>query len=247
MLASRLLLALTLFLAAFSSCRAFIDENRIKELSQIVGNNPLLSTPESKERFLEAIALLRAKFPTCRPNVCFAMDGSISISALDYEFQKAFVVLAIATLGGLRESRFAVNEYGAIVQPISTLQPATEKLLLDVSVDRSQRATITLIGPAIQWCTSQMAVHPGAVNKIIILGDGRTSFLDKNPFFGSVGLAQRFQNASIGNGITTGLVGEGNLDFFLQLVSGVPQRVLQSSEWSKIVDIIVAFVEQICG
>lgn len=238
---------IALLSALFCLSTATFNEERIDELSQIVGNSGLLNDPNTREQFLEAIQIIRSRYPNCRPNVCFGLDGSGSISNEDYNFQKAFVVLAVATLGGLNGSKFAAVEYGAIVDPIVELQTPTAQTLLTINADQSQSASLTLVGPAIQWCSTQMELTPAPVNKIVILGDGRTSVLDNNSDFGAQALAQKFASASVANAVCGGLVGGGNKDFFLELVGGAEERVLESDQWSNIINIITAFVEQICG
>eukprot|EP00177_Eucheuma_denticulatum_P003975 GFKZ01007183.1.p1 GENE.GFKZ01007183.1~~GFKZ01007183.1.p1 ORF type:complete len:255 (-),score=22.44 GFKZ01007183.1:210-974(-) len=248
---SLLTLVLTILLVLCTTSNAQFDQFRARELASVGGNTSLLmNSAANRRRFNRAVLRLRRRFATCRPNVCIAMDGSASISEREYELQKEFATLVLAVVGGLQGSKFAVVEYGGIVDPILGLQPASTDALFDILADESQEAPITFVGAGIQWCRSQFALMPAAVNKIVLLGDGRSTFGDTGRF-GAISLAEDFEEDGVGNSICAGLIGRGNARvnrrFFLRVVRGVRQKVLAVPRWTQIVNIIVALVDQICG
>lgn len=199
-----------------------------------------------------AINVLRLRFRNCRPEVCFALDGSSSISQQEYRLQTNFAQLVAAVLGGLQGSSFAANQYGGIVQIIS--RRTTVVLGRNGILSRLRRSTragspITFIAPGLQFCVSQFSGRAQVTNaKIVLLGDGRTTFGPDLGRFGAVSVAMNFLNDDDKNGICGVLVGGNNANrAFFRRIIGRGNTLVQPSSWNSVGQALVRVVTETCS
>lgn len=225
------------------------------ELLQRARDTALFRNRRNRAIFDKAVAALRSKFSTCAANVCFAMDGSASISGREYELQQSFVATAIAILGGYQGTKVAVVEYGGVIDPIVPLQTPSDLTLVDVILDTSLESVLTFVGAGLGWCVKEFRKDPQAVQKIVVLGDGQTSLGDIGRFgftrFGAVGISRAFIRKSVGNDVSAAIIGRGkvrrNRDFFLSVVLRRRSRVFGVPRWLNIVNLIEELFTDICG
>lgn len=225
------------------------------ELLQQARDTALFRNRRNQRIFDKAVAALRSKFSTCAASVCFAMDGSASISPREYELQKSFVAAAIAILGGYEGTKVAVVEYGGIIDPIVKLSTPTDLTLVDVLLDESLESILTFVGPGLGWCQTQFRRMPQAVQKIVVLGDGQSSIGDigRRGFtpFGAVGISRRFIRRSVGNDVCAAIIGRGNIqenrDFFLAVVLQRKRNVFGVPRWLAIINLIEDLFTDICS
>lgn len=175
----------------------------------------------------------------CKPNICFALDGSGSITQKQWRAQKDFVLLAAAVIGVDRSAEFAAVEYGLRLDGISLLTRNVNKFLRKVDRERLNRASATFLASGIAYCHSQLSQRPYDANKMVILGDGRNTF-GSNP----VPLAQKFLNSgntaicAVGVGYTNTAV--------LNAITGDPSRVYTTNEWDGVVGVLRQLVIDVC-
>lgn len=118
----------------------------------------------------------------CRVNFCFALDGSTSTLALDFARQIDFTILISAILSGYPNMHFAAVQYGSTPMPISRLTSNENDFItsLDKAKSSVTRRTdigsgLTDIGSGLTWCINQFTDHRQDLNKIVLLGDGRSN------------------------------------------------------------------------
>eukprot|EP00177_Eucheuma_denticulatum_P005914 GFKZ01010776.1.p1 GENE.GFKZ01010776.1~~GFKZ01010776.1.p1 ORF type:complete len:279 (-),score=10.73 GFKZ01010776.1:533-1369(-) len=199
-----------------------------------------------------SVNVLRLRFPNCRPEVCFALDGSSSISPQQYRLQTNFAQLVTAVLGGLSGSSFAANQYGGIVQIISARTTALlgrRGILARLSRSTRAGSPITFIAPGLQFCVSQFSGRAQVTNaKIVLLGDGRTTFAPDLGRFGAVSIATSFLNDDDKNGICGVLVGGNNSNRALfRRIVGRGGTLVQPPSWNGVGQSLVRVVTEACS
>ena len=222
--------------ALFSVASAVTVPTRLGQLS----SNPLL-TPATQATVNELKQKIR-DFGGCGPNVCFALDGSGSISGSDWSAQKFLVELVAAVVGVDTNAEFAAVQYGLRNIGISLLTGDVDQFLLDVEANRLARARRTFIAAGLAFCIRQLNQRPGDANKIVLLGDGRSNF-GGNP----IPTAQRWLSAAPSNRICSVGVGFENTAVLQAIAGGDPDMVLTSDDWEKVTEILGDLVYQVCG
>lgn len=178
----------------------------------------------------------------CNPNLCFALDGSGSISVEDYELQKEFVEIVAAIVAVDEDAAFGAVQYGLRNIPISRLTTNANQFLRNVERSRLASASRTFIAAGLGHCIRALRRVPGNANKIVLLGDGRSNF-GGNP----VPIAQRFLPPRGNGAICSVGVGFQDTDMLLNIVGGDPRNVLQIDEYFELLDILDILVAQVCG
>jgi len=228
---------LLLTLATFTS--ATIISNPAP-LQSILPHNSLIATPEA---LLIARGLRQRVINqgSCNPNLCFALDGSGSITTADYTAQKEFVELIAAIVGVDTDAAFAAVQYGLRNIGISSLTNDVDEFLLDVAASNLASAPRTFIAAGLGWCIQELRARPEDANKIVLLGDGRSNF-GGNP----VPIAKKFRKP-VGDGAICA-VGIGFRDRrVLKRITGSRTRVLAIHDYFELLDILDQVVTEICG
>ncbi|CDF33027.1 unnamed protein product [Chondrus crispus] len=112
----------------------------------------------------------------CNMRLCFALDGSGSISPVQFKVQQDLVKLlaSVAREGG---ATFSAVQYGLSNTAISTPTGNAPKFRRAVDDSIFQRAPRTFIGSGLGFCISNLKTEPrGRGRRILLLGDGRSNF-----------------------------------------------------------------------
>jgi len=178
---------------------------------------------------------------TCNANVCFALDGSRRISSTNYRRVQDFVQLVTAIVGVDTRAAFAAVQYGRRIRPISRLTNDVDSFLKDVDNSVSLRARRSFLVDGLSFCIHELWPRTEDVNKIVILGDGRSP-RGGNP----VPLARRNRRPRGNMDICAVGVGFGN-PRRLRRITGSSSRVLAIDGYFDLLDIIDQLVAEICG
>lgn len=111
-----------------------------------------------------------SKFGGCTANVCFAIDGSGSIKADEFQNEKDFVDETVYVIE-VFNSRVAATQYSDKNYPISSL--TSDFTTFNAAVQgATQVGRTTSISAGIDYCAEQLRNYPGEANKVVVLGDG---------------------------------------------------------------------------
>lgn len=115
----------------------------------------------------------------CSANVCFAIDGSGSISREEFDNQRNFVldivsVIADDQVTGDRATEVAAVQYATSNNPITPLTTDIASFNLRVNSVQQVGGASFVVG-GINYCFSQLFRRSGEANKIVLLGDGRSN------------------------------------------------------------------------
>ena len=113
---------------------------------------------------------------SCVVNLCFAIDGSASISDAQYNQQKSFVASVVKKLTKENKAGFAAVQYGVANIAISPFTEDETEFLQLVETSERKGATQTFVLSGINYCFSQLFRRTGALNSIVMLGDGERNF-----------------------------------------------------------------------
>lgn len=124
----------------------------------------------------QQLASLRARVRGCNANVCFAIDGSGSISAANFNAQKQFVQdVASVIATGTNPVELAAVQYGTSASVISELTVDAGKFIWDVEATEPLRSPATFVAAGINFCFSRLFRRRHEAKKIVLLGDGRSN------------------------------------------------------------------------
>eukprot|EP00178_Gracilaria_changii_P014139 TRINITY_DN4012_c0_g1_i1.p1 TRINITY_DN4012_c0_g1~~TRINITY_DN4012_c0_g1_i1.p1 ORF type:complete len:244 (-),score=40.30 TRINITY_DN4012_c0_g1_i1:296-1027(-) len=227
-----------LFAAAQATVSPSSAQARIDNL-----NTPLLADPINQAVVSEAIQI--AADTNCDPNLCFALDGSGSISEDEFQLQLDFVNIIAGVVALDQGSQYAGIQYGLRPRFISRLTNDADQFLLDVKSTLQLKSPRTFIAPGIAGCMRQFRSVPGEANKIILLGDGRSTFDSRDPPLDPPSIAQQFLSEP-NNAISAVAVSFPNTAM-LEAITGTPDRVFKVDDWFSVLDVITELVEQVCG
>ena len=111
----------------------------------------------------------------CNANVCFAIDGSSSISRAEFENEKNFVLdVASVISSDQRPVELSATQYSSLVVPISPLTPHV-KYFEQAVTKTTQIGGASFIVGGVNYCFSQLMRRRGEANQMVILGDGRSN------------------------------------------------------------------------
>lgn len=185
---------------------------------------------------LQKLQQMVEKKGSCNPNLCFALDGSASISSDDYRAQKEFVQLVAAIIGTDEDAEFAAVQYGFKNRKISRLTNDVNDFLLKLDGSAHARAPLTRIGRGIRFCRKRLSRRIGDANKIIVLGDGRSRHVRLGKFKKTRGI----EICAVG-------VGFQNTDMLTAIAGGNPNRVFAIDEYFELIDVVESIVRDVCG
>lgn len=246
-----------LSLLSLSLLQATIATLNIGRQNALLANTKdfnLREFPRNRNSTQAAVASIRKRFKSCQVSVCFAMDGSASITAENYDYQREFVALVSAILGGYTGVKVGVVEYGGITSPVVELGPVTQQAVRNISTDESSQAILTFVGPAIGSCETQFTSNPMAQQRVVVIGDGKSTLGDigvlGNTPFGGVQIAKNFVKNMPGNKVFAIIVSEdnvpGKIDFFLEVVQGKRANLFGAPIWRRLPDILENLLGRIC-
>lgn len=193
----------------------------------------------------QAIQILRKRVREnggCNVNLCFALDGSGSVSPKEFGAAKMIVSLVSRVITVDEKARLSAVQYAAANTAISPLTRNVKEFLQNVDDARRSSEEESFIGGGILYCADQIRAFPDGSNKLVLLGDGQNT-LGFDPF----DRADTFRE--LGGEIFA--VGIGNVD------KSVLRRILKGNvdnlilfdvndEGKSIVDVVVDAVSGIC-
>ncbi|PXF39991.1 Cartilage matrix protein [Gracilariopsis chorda] len=179
----------------------------------------------------------------CNLNVCFALDGSASVTPLDYEMQKDFVQLMSAVLDfEVENSSFSAVQYGDQVSPISPLTQSIDDFNLKVHASNISAFQGSSIGKGITYCSNQLLELADNPVKIIVFGDGReTSKTD------AVSIAASFKDFHPNGRLSTVGVGFPNTVLLKTIAEAGGGRLFEIDEYIDALDLVVDLFLEVCG
>ena len=123
---------------------------------------------------IEEIQERLAKAGGCNANICFAIDGSGSMSKKEFSNQKNFV-LDVASIVGVDEvAEFAAVQYSTANTAITPLTVDSAHFIEKV-LHSNQKKGKSFVTGGINYCFSQLWRRPFDANKIVLLGDGKAN------------------------------------------------------------------------
>lgn len=178
----------------------------------------------------------------CNRNLCFTLDASTELSETDFLLQRDFVALIVATLGVDEDVHVSSWQYGPRVRRISRLSSDLDAFLLKLETwQRDTRFNFNSLARAMLGCRSDVRGRSTDANKMVVIGNGRASFLQR-AFATSVARSFRRRNGAV---CAVGVSG-ANKRFFTRL-TGDSTRVLGVTDFSLFDTILTDIVNDICG
>ncbi|KAI0561859.1 von Willebrand factor A-like protein [Gracilaria domingensis] len=168
-----------------------------------------------------ALAELKAKIEAaggCNLNVCFAIDGSGSISSQEFTNERFFVLDVSAVLVDNPLELGAV-QYSTSVSTITDLTPDSPTFNTLVQTEEQLRG-LSFVSGGISACFSQLSRRPGEANKIVLLGDGMSNI-------GASAVARADLFRSIGGSVCVVAAGATDEDILLDIAGGDADKVFQ--------------------
>ncbi len=177
----------------------------------------------------------------CNANVCFAIDGSGSISEVEFNNQRNFVLDIVSVVSVDDAAEVAACQYASSVNPIQPLTADIAKFNVAVNHTRQVSGQSFVVG-GINYCFSQLWRRRGEANKIVLLGDGRSNI-------GSSAVARADLFRAVGGRVAA--VGAGFKDDteLLRIAGGNKNLVYQASSFRDVLTLqsfIEKLVSQIC-
>lgn len=117
----------------------------------------------------------------CPLDVCFALDGSASLSPQDYEYQKEFSQLVALVLSADSRSRYTAVQYGLPAIAISNFTSSAAEFVRRVSASKFASARRTFISSGLLFCTVTLGKQHENIDAIVLLGDGMVN-IGADPF-----------------------------------------------------------------
>lgn len=175
----------------------------------------------------------------CNVRLCFAIDGSASISPAEYKVQQDLVKL-IAGLSRIGGSTFSAVQYGLSNTPISVQTGNDFKFRKEVDASVSQKASRTFIGAGLGFCVSNLQGEPkGDGRKIVFLGDGRSNFF-------TLSLPLVLTTLKDIKVFAVGIGFPKDAKTLLQ-IAGSSNRVCQVSRYADVRKIVIKLLRNICA
>lgn len=105
-------------------------------------------------------------------NICFALDGSKSLSRKSFALQKTLTLQIVRRLDGAGKIGYAAVQYGTASAAISPLTTNAKVFSKKVKGSKQLKSSKTFLVSGINYCFSQLFRARGK-GVIVLLGDGR--------------------------------------------------------------------------
>lgn len=132
-----------------------------------VYSDPPLLSDDRKKRIRQKIKAAGG----CNANVCFAIDGSGSISPEEFNAEKLFVLNVVSLLTD-NPVELAAVQFSTSTNPIQSLTADDEQFIRRVQ-DTNQIPGSSFVTGGVNYCLSELFHRPGESNKIVLLSDGQ--------------------------------------------------------------------------
>lgn len=197
-----------------------------------------LVNPKDKQQMRQISAVHQEVLDKgCNMNLCFALDGSKSISENEFTDQKNFVDLIVAITGTDRRANYCAVQYHSNRTPISPLTGNKDTFLRRVQAAKLKRGG-TNIAAGIRYATHQLRSQVGDANKLVLLGDG----------FKTVGRSPKSAARSflrVAGPICAVAVGPSDIKGLTD-ITGDANRVFNIGQFLELSEIIVQVVVDVC-
>ena len=159
------------------------------------------------------------------------------MSSQNFRQQQTFVLnVAFVLLSG----ELAAVQYGSTTSPISRLTADLGAFALAVDSATQLLSPTTAAGSGINFCIGQLLEKSGKANKIVLLGDGRSS-VGPN----AVRSADAFR--LLGGEVCAVGVGSFDASELLAIAGGDPEKVFEFNDEFDLAFSIVNLADRICG
>eukprot|EP00178_Gracilaria_changii_P000089 TRINITY_DN1007_c0_g1_i1.p1 TRINITY_DN1007_c0_g1~~TRINITY_DN1007_c0_g1_i1.p1 ORF type:complete len:265 (+),score=40.73 TRINITY_DN1007_c0_g1_i1:302-1096(+) len=191
-----------------------------------------------------ALAELRRKIAAaggCNLNVCFAIDGSGSISSDAFTNERNFVLDVVSVIVDNPVELGAV-QYATSVSTITDLTPDDSTFNVLIENEQQLRGQSFVVG-GLNACFSQLARRPGEAQKIVLLGDGESNI-------GSSAVRRANDFRRFGGSVCVVAAGNADEDILLQIAGGDSDKLFQVDSFLDVLElekIAEALALQICG
>lgn len=176
----------------------------------------------------------------CNISLCFALDGSGSVSSTEFQVQKDLVKL-IASVAAPGKASFSAVQYGLSNTFISANTQNLSEFTDSVQKSELMKAKRTFLSAGLGFCISQLESQPqGAGRKIVVLGDGRANFAE-NSLSIVLGAAKKIDIYAVGIGFPK------DSKRLLELAGNRKDRVFGISRYSNIVDVVFKLARSLCN
>lgn len=189
---------------------------------------------------LKELQKVLCKDGDCNVRLCFALDGSASISHQEFQTQKNLVKL-IASVAAPGNASFSAVQYGLSNTFITGTTFNLAEFRVAVQNSTLAKARRTFLSAGIAFCISQVVSEPaGAGRKIVVLGDGRATFSeDSLPIvLAASGQADIY---AVGIGFPR------DSKRLLQITGGRKDRVIGISRYSEVVNVVPRLIRSLCN
>lgn len=125
--------------------------------------------PSNLERQLhQTVVSLRTR----GTSICFAIEGSNSISPEDFDLMKKVVVFTASLVSSDGNLQLAAVKYGNQVSPVSQLTRDVNAFITSVNSITQGNESFAFLQPAVRFCRTELMASKNSELKVIILGDG---------------------------------------------------------------------------
>lgn len=174
----------------------------------------------------------------CDINLCFAIDGSGSVTPAQFQKQKDFVDLIVNILTTDEPGNFCAVQYGTSLKAISPLTKKRNRFLKKLQRSK-QVGGLSNVAGGLGYTGFQLRPRVEDANKVIILGDG----------FDSIGFRPKVVATQILEDdvdICAVAVGISDVEG-LNAITGDPGRVVRLKDFFDLGEIVVDVVNDACG
>ncbi|CAN8073470.1 unnamed protein product [Agarophyton chilense] len=198
----------------------------------------LFSVSNSEQNAQNRPSLVQRK-ASCETKLCFALDGSGSISGL-FELQQSFVISLVRAIHStVKPLQLAAVQYGVDNQPISPLTNDTAKFVKLVNQTSFNKSSSTFIRGGIVYCDFELTSTGPEVGTIIVLGDGRGNFGGDPVRSANIFRKIRGRVAAVG----VGNIDKASLE---EIVGGDSSLVFKLLRSNLLDEVVCAILDRIC-
>lgn len=177
---------------------------------------------------------------SCDISLCFALDGSGSISAKEYQVQKDLVKL-IAILAAPAKATFSAVQYGLANEFISVSTSDPFAFIQQVENSVPLRAPRTFLSAGLGFCISQVNENPKAGGKkVVVLGDGRDNYMESS-------LALVLESAESVDVFAVGIGNSLDSSKLLEITGGQESHVYTASNYADVGQVVLDLVRVLCS
>lgn len=180
----------------------------------------------------------------CNANICFAVDGSNALKFSEYRAELDFILDVVSVVSVDIAVELAAVQYGIANSPISPLTTDIVDFIKKVDNEQRLRSRGSNLVGGINYCFSQLFDRPGEANKMVVLGDGRSTIGNN-----AIARADLFRKETGGKICTVG-AGFRRKKRLLKIAGGDKSLVFRVDSFLDVLAlerVVEKLVEDICG